>query len=248
MAQQELQAAIENESEDDDYEDGRELEMFEIFANTFTTSSQSSTMPSSRQHSHTQQLVGVEPAVSRPSHRFYSGAMSSADAPVCCCFQTLTEMLCHARTLGRRNLNVGLDVVLEQSRPMLSAISQFLQCYSCSSDPQVFLQVLMIFQTVFQLYRSLIHSPGTSCPQLDIRIGNFNVSHGYGHTVKMLVIIVEIGSAKKVLDTFATRVDQLSASDSQVQFLKNQTQSLVQGLKAIAKALNLPDISSLVRQ
>lgn len=198
------------------------------------------------QHGNAHQFGGLESDISHMAHPFYVSPISTQDASACyTCFQTLSQMLCQARSLGRSHLSVGLDMVLEQSRPMLSTISKFLQCSSCSSDLQVFLQALMILQTVFQLYRSLIHPPETSCPQLDIRIGRFSVPGGVGNTVKMLVVIVELGSTKKVLEMLATRVERLPASSLQTEFLKTQTQSLIQELQVMTKELRLPDVSVL---
>jgi hypothetical protein len=107
---------------------------------------------------------------------------------------------------------------------------------------------MMIFQTLFQLYKVFIHSPETPCPQLDIRIGNFNISHKTGSTVKNLLVVVELGNTKKVLDSFATGIGRLPAHGSQTAFLKSQSQILIQALQHIAKDLRLPEMRSLLRE
>jgi hypothetical protein len=101
---------------------------------------------------------------------------------------------------------------------------------------------LMILQTILQLYGSLTHSLGNPCPQLDIRIGNYCVPHDVGDTVKILVVVVQIGNTKKLLDAFKTKVGMLPVGNTQGDFLRSQTQILVHNLQRMARKLRCPDI------
>ncbi|KAF2869624.1 hypothetical protein BDV95DRAFT_608465 [Massariosphaeria phaeospora] len=237
-----------DESDDDGLDDGEgKLEIFELLANIFTEPYRGSPASSrSRRNDSHHQLIDHNPIFARQSHApVFSAAPTTRSSIQCGCFQTLSELLCQVRSLGANDFPVELDVVLSQCQPMLAAISRFLQCSFCCSDPQVFLQATMILQTVFQHYESLIHPSGISCQQLDIRIGNYNVPHGTGSTVKMLIVTVEMGHAKKLLDALKRRVEMLPARGLQTEFLKGQTQSLIQALQGMAEKLRIPNFSSL---
>ena len=135
-----------------------------------------------------------------------------------------------------------MDTVLNHTQPTLTSVSEFLQCSSCSADTQVFFLAAMLLFSTLRLNDTMIHPPGTPCPQLEIRIGNYNAPGQLSEVVKTILVSSELGKLKTLLESFGRKIDCLRGEPAYVDFLRYQVHSLERELKRTTKKAGVPDL------
>ncbi|OCL02658.1 hypothetical protein AOQ84DRAFT_392810 [Glonium stellatum] len=230
-----------SDSEDDDSEDeAKKLEAFNIFASACTRKSQHppSLFPSRHDSFHFPNTMPF-PATPDSHPRTRMGSFS------CNCFQTFTDQLCQLRAVEQSQYS-GMDTMLNHTQLTLASVSQFLQCSSCSTDTQAFFLASMLLSNTLRLNDTMIRPPGTPCPQLEIRIGNYNASSQLSEVVKTVLVSSELGKLKVLLETFGRKVDCLQGEPAYVDFLRYQVRSLERELKRTTKKVGVPDLRAAV--
>ncbi|OCK94724.1 uncharacterized protein K441DRAFT_696272 [Cenococcum geophilum 1.58] len=219
-----------SDSEDEESEDEvKKLDAFNIFTSACTQKSPNppSLFPGRHDSFHFPNTMPF-PATPDSHSRVRMGSFS------CNCFQTFTDQLCQLRAVEKGQYS-GMDTVLNHTQLTLASVSQFLQCSSCSTDTQVFFLAAMLLFSTLRLNDTMIHPPGTPCPQLEIRIGNYNAPGQLGEVVKTILVSSELGKLKTLLESFGRKIDCLRGEPALERELKRTTKKAgVPDLRAAA--------------
>ncbi|KAK4153862.1 hypothetical protein C8A00DRAFT_33410 [Chaetomidium leptoderma] len=145
--------------------------------------------------------------------------------------------------VSRNRSTAALDEVMRCTQQTASCVASFLQCDVCALDAQGFLLVSMVLSLMLDLMLPLANSAAASkpSPQVQIRVGNFDVSGQLGEMLEKVVLGSQLGSLRRLAEKLDAKVEFLSCDAARKGFLKYEGNRLKRAFQNMADQAGVQD-------
>ncbi|KAK0739366.1 hypothetical protein B0T21DRAFT_362491 [Apiosordaria backusii] len=160
----------------------------------------------------------------------------------CACVPLLTGQVSCLHFVSRNRSAAALDEVMRCTQQTASCVANFMQCHACAVDTQGFLLASMVLSLMLDLILPLANSATRKpSPQVQIRVGNFDVSGQLGEMLEKVVLGSQLGALRKLAEKLDEKVEFLSCDTARKDFLKHEGNRLKRAFQNIADQAGVQD-------
>ncbi|KAK4176251.1 C6 finger domain transcription factor tcpZ [Triangularia setosa] len=181
--------------------------------------------------------------VSCPTPRpVFDPVSAAAGSESCTCVQLLTGQVSCLHFVSRNRAAAALDDVMRCTQQTASCVANFMQCHACAVDTQGFLLAGMVLSLMLDLILPLANSATRKpSPQVQIRVGNFDVSGQLGEMLEKVVLSSQLGALRRLAEKLDEKVEYLSCDTARKDFLKHEGNRLKRAFQNIADQAGVQD-------
>lgn len=176
-------------------------------------------------------LEKADASTDKPDRR-----LSDSQSARCLCMQRYTELLYQLQTIEKWQYPVQVDTLLTCANIVLNIITDQHRCSTCLHDTRVWMQLVLIFQTIFIWTQRSIQVPESSFSDMSMTLGRHELTREECVLAKTALLTRALHRINVALKSMVSRLEYIITERQEKQSWVPDTEEL-QNTRQLATSL-----------